>query len=336
MTSDAPPPQPIPTIDLAPFRGGDREAKRAVADAVAAACREVGFLVVSGHRIPPATFEAVFDRYRAFTDLPAQAKQRWHPRGPARQRGYHAVETRGLGGTLGPDAPPDLRESIFLGPVADHRAHYAHLPEAATAYAPNILPDVPAGLAEALIEIYRAYEQLAQELLAVFAVALDLPEDHFAPLIDRHFSILGAHHYPPLERPPAPGQLRCGAHTDFGALTILAMTQGRGGLEARMPDGGWVSVQPGPGELVVNLGDMMERWTNERWISTLHRVAIPPALADAASRRMAVGYFMHPNFDAEVCCIPSCLEPGATPRHPPITAGEHIRRKIDRSHERAT
>jgi isopenicillin N synthase-like dioxygenase len=322
----------IPAIDLAPFLAGDAAGKRAVADAVARACRDVGFLVISGHGVPQAVIDRTVDRLFAFTDLPQADKDRWHPTGPAKQRGYHAVATRGLGRTLGADTPPDLRETIFLGPIDDHRAHYAHLPDAETAYAANILPTEPPGLDTALVDMYRAFERLAADLLRVFAVALDMPEDHFAPLIDRHFSILGAHHYPALTEPPQPGQLRAGEHTDFGALTILAMTEARGGLQARMRDGRWLPVQPGPGELVVNLGDMMERWTNEAWVSTLHRVVTPADLRDAMSRRVAIGYFMHPNYDAEIRCIPTCLAPGAAPRHPPITAGGHIRAKIDRSH----
>lgn len=324
----------IPTIDIAPFLAGDPAGRRDVAARVAAACREAGFLVISGHGIAGATLEQTFERAFAFYDLPAEAKARLAPTGPARQRGYHGVATRSLAATLGQQTPLDLRESTFLGPIDDHRAHYAALPEAATAYAPNILPDQPPGTAEAFTGIYRAYERLALDLLRIFAVALDLPEQHFAPLMRRHFSILGVHHYPALAAAPEPGQLRAGAHTDFGAMTILAMTEGRGGLEARTPDGRWLPVLPAPGELVVNLGDMMQRWTNDRWVSTLHRVVVPQ-VGDSGSRRLSIGYFVHPDFDAEIACIPTCLAPGEAPRYAPITAGGHIAAKIARSHQAA-
>jgi len=324
----------IPTIDIAPFLSGDAAAKRAVADRVAAACREVGFLVISGHGITRATLEHTFERAFAFYDLPAETKAGFAPTGPARQRGYHGVATRSLAATLGQQTPLDLRESTFLGPVDDHREHYAALPEAATAYAPNILPDRPAGTAEAFTGIYRAYERLALDLLRIFAVALDMPEEHFAPLMRRHFSILGVHHYPALATPPEPGQLRAGAHTDFGAMTILAMTEGRGGLEAQTPDGRWLPVLPQPGELVVNLGDMMQRWTNDRWVSTLHRVVVPD-VGDSGSRRLSIGYFVHPDYDAEISCIPTCLVPGGAPKYAPITAGGHIAGKIAKSHKAA-
>lgn len=323
----------IPAIDIGPFLGGDAAAKRSVAEAVRKACEAIGFLVISGHGLPRATIDEVVTRGFAFFDQPGEVKQQWHPTGEAKQRGYHGVATRGLSATLGKDAPKDLRESLFLGPIDDHRADFAHIPDAATAYAPNLIPGQPEGIDAALIGIYRAYERLAADLLRIFAVALEMPEGHFAPLIDRHFSILSVHHYPALNEPPLPGQLRTGEHTDYGALTILATTEARGGLEARAPDGTWLSVTPGPGELVVNLGDMMQRWTNDRWVSTLHRVAVPGDLNDAASRRMSIGYFMHPNYDARIECIPTCLAQGETPKYPVITAGGHIRAKIEASHK---
>ncbi|MFY0614076.1 MAG: isopenicillin N synthase family oxygenase [Hyphomicrobiaceae bacterium] len=325
--------QRIPVTDIAPFLGGDAHDKQHVADDVARACAETGFLVISGHSLAQSTVDAAISGGFAFFDQPAAVKDQYHPTGEAQQRGYHGVETRGLASTLDNNAPKDLRESLFLGPVDDHRATYAHIPQATTAYAANILPAEPVGYDHTLIDIYRGFEHLAADLMRIFAVALKLPEDHFAGLIDKHFSILSTHHYPALTEAPKPGQLRTGAHTDYGALTILAMTDASGGLEARMADGRWIPVQAGRGELVVNLGDMMQRWTNDRWVSTMHRVVTPDKLGDAMSRRLSIGYFMHPNYDAEIRCIPTCLEAGEKPRHPAITAGDHIRTKIEKSHK---
>ncbi len=328
-------PTNIPAIDIAPFLAGDPSGKQGVADAFGTACREIGFAVISGHGIAPETIQQTFDHGFAFFDQPAETKAQWHPTGDAKQRGYHGLATRGLSATLGKDAPKDLRESVFLGPLDDHRTAFAHIPEAATAYAPNLIPDQPAGTDAALTAMYRGFERLAGDILRIVAVALKMPEDHFAPLIDKHFSILSAHHYPALTKPPLPGQLRTGAHTDYGALTILAMTQARGGLQAQLANGDWLPVAPKSGELVVNLGDMMQRWTNDQWVSTMHRVVTPDDLNDAMSRRMSVGYFMHPNYDAEIRCIPTCVPDGQSPRHDPITAGGHIRAKIEASHKGA-
>ncbi|NKB58305.1 MAG: isopenicillin N synthase family oxygenase [Alphaproteobacteria bacterium] len=322
----------VPAIDIAPFLSGDPEGKRAVVDAVRSACRDIGFLVIAGHGLSTDDLARAFTLTRNFFDLPQETKNKWHPTGPSKQRGYHAFETRGLAHTMDANVPLDLRETVFLGPIDDQRAHYEALAEAQPAYWPNTIPTEPQGVDDAAIAIYRGFERLSADLLRIFALALDMPEDHFADKIDRHFSILSCHHYPALTEPPLPNQLRTGAHTDFGAMTILAMTEATGGLEVNMPDGSWAGVQAAPHELVVNLGDMMARWTNDRWRSTLHRVVNPPDLADAMSRRQSIGYFMHPNYDAKIECFPTCLETGDSPRYPAITAGEHIAMKIEKSH----
>ena len=321
----------VPTIDIGGFLDGDADARRAVAAQVAEVCRRTGFLIISGHRFPADLMARATRELFAFFDLPAATKNRWHPTGPSKQRGYHGFATRGLANTLGQQTPPDLRETVFLGPVDDHRAWYAAMPEAATSYAPNRIPTEPAGIDATLVAVYRAYERLAEAMMRIFGAALELPDGFFDGTLDRHFSILSCHHYPVLAEPPLPGQLRTGAHTDFGAMTILAATDAEGGLEVRLPDGSWAAVRPRAGEFVVNLGDMMARWTNGRWASTLHRVVNPP-LAMAQSRRLSIGLFVHPNYDQQITCVPTCLAPGEQPRYPPISAGEHIRRKIERSH----
>src|SRR6185436_13525619 len=204
----------VPTIDLS--RSG-------IADEVARTCEQTGFLIISGHGFPLDLLARAQRELFAFFDLPEATKNRWHPTGASRQRGYHGFATRGLAYTLGQKTPPDLRETVFLGPVDDHRAYYAGMPEAATSYAPNLIPDQPAGLAATLVALYRAYERLAQDMMRVFAAALRLPEGFFDGTLDRHFSIMSCHHYPVLDTPPLPGQLRTGAHTDYGAMDERAL-----------------------------------------------------------------------------------------------------------------
>jgi isopenicillin N synthase-like dioxygenase len=323
----------IQIIDLNSFiNGADRQG---VAHQVACACEEIGFIVVSGSVLPNDLLQRAFAASHAFFDLPQETKARFTPAVKGQQRGYHGMATRNLARTAGQDAPPDLRESVFLGPIDDNSENFADLAEAQSAYVANILPTIPAGIDATLIALYRAFERLTLEVLRVFAYALAMPEDFFADKMSWHFSIMACHHYPPLREPPRPGQLRAGAHTDFGAMTILAMTDGLGGLQARTADGEWTPVTAQPGELIINIGDLMARWTNDRWRSTLHRVVNPPGLSMANSERQSIGFFVHPNYDAPVACIGSCLAPGEMPRYPPITAGRHIKMKIDRSHDRA-
>ena len=174
------------------------------------------------------------------------------------------------------------------------------------------------------------------------ALRCEAPRNYFDDKITHHFSILACHHYPHPLSAPLDGQLRAGAHTDFGAFTILAMQDNgasTGGLEVCMPDGRWRQLRARRGQLVVNLGDMMARWTNDRWVSTLHRVASPVAgeAPEAgrslhASLRSSIGYFMHPDYGAQVRCLPNVLGMGETSTYPPTTAGEHIRAKIARTH----
>jgi isopenicillin N synthase-like dioxygenase len=335
MKTEAPSRGTIPTIDISRFLTGRDEDKRAVAVQIAEACETAGFLILSGHGIAQSVLDGAFQHSRGFFDLEQAEKDRWHTTGTSRQRGYHALATRGLANTLDKSMPLDLRETVFLGPVDDHRARFAEQPDALTAHAPNIYPETPSEFSPALVAIYQSFERLANDILRIFAIALEMPEAYFVDKMDHHFSILSSHHYPALSEPPLPGQLRTGAHTDFGAFTILAMTNAIGGLEALLPDGRWMPIKPRPGTLVVNLGDMMARWTNDRWTSTLHRVVNPPKIGAWGSRRQSIGFFAHPNFDAEIACIPTCLRPGAAPIYPTITAGEHIALKIAKSHQGA-
>ena len=321
----------LPIIDIQPFINGS--ARRNVADQVIEACKEIGFLIIKGHEIEETVINDAFNASKSFFDLPQNIKNKWHPNEPSLQRGYHAFATRGLSYTLGEDTPPDLRETYFMGPIDDHSRHFQDVVSAQKAYAPNILPGDEIDLGVRLINLYRSFEDLSAILLKVFALGLDVHEDYFLKLAKRHFSILSSHNYPPLTKNPKKDQLRTGAHTDFGAITILAIKGNESGLEVLMPDGHWLGVNPPDGCLVVNLGDMMNRWTNGLWKSTLHRVANPQNLNSINSHRQTLGYFMHPDFDALIEVIPSCIARGTVAEFAPIMAGEHIAEKIRASHE---
>ena len=312
----------VPVIDLRPWFDGTR--KQPVARAVADACETIGFLVISGHGVDQGLIDNAFAAATAFYDLPQTDKDRLRPADGASPRGYHAIETKNLAKTLGYDNPPDLREQFYIGPLADRSGAFAHLPHAAALYGPNIWPDAPSDYRLAMTRYYTAMEGLGRALMRIFAVALEVPEAFFDDKIDRHFSTLPANHYPAPIGDPRPGQVRCGEHTDFGSLTILALNDAPGGLQVKTADGTWNDVTALSGQFIVNIGDMMQRWTNGRWVSTLHRVVNPPADRRAESRRLSIGYFLHPNYDAEIACLPSCV--GAHP--PPVLAGELMRQKF--------
>jgi isopenicillin N synthase-like dioxygenase len=318
----------IPVIDLAPYFEGTPEGKRAVARQVAEACDRIGFLVISGHGVPQ---NEVDEAFRVAGDFFAQSdaeKERWRPAESSSARGYHALGTKNLAKTLGYDNPPDLREQFYIGPLENRADAFAHIPEAAALYAGNVWPDPPADYRPVFTRYYRSAEQLGRSLMRIFALALEMPEHFFDDKIDRHFSTMPANYYPPPGDDPLPNQVRCGEHTDFGSLTILAVNDAPGGLQVKMPDGAWESVTATRGQFIVNIGDMMQRWTNDRWPSNLHRVINPPMDKRAASRRMTIGYFLHPNFDAEIACLPTCAGPGNPVRYEPVRAGDLMLRKL--------
>lgn len=316
----------IPVIDIVPFRNGSN--KIGVAETIANACAEVGFFCISGHGIGAELTDSAFSLSRDFFERPTVEKMRYAPIGEVAPRGYAAMASKGLAATLGHNVPKDLREQFMIGTLAPIVPALQGVPEAAGCYAPNVWPDKPDDYRSVFTDLYREFENLAGTLMRIFALGLKLPETYFQDKIDHHFSVLGSNYYPPLDEPPLPGQLRTGEHTDFGSLTILLPTAGPGGLQVRLADGRWADVQPIPGTLIINLGDMMARWTNDKWRSTLHRVANPPDLKAAMSRRQSIAFFCHPNYDAEIRCIESCTGPDRPPLYPPILAGEHMRMKM--------
>ena len=322
MAADA-----VPVIDIGPFLDGSAEGKRRVAAEVASACEAIGFLVIAGHGVPKTLYQQAFALSREFFDLPTEEKMRYRPSEGMAPRGYAALASIGLARTIGEDTPPDLREQFYIGPLEPPPARLAAMPDALPFYQPNIWPQQPAAYRETFGALYRTLEALAGQMMRIFALALDLPESYFDDKIDAHFSTLPVNHYPAPRGDPLPGQLRAGAHTDFGSLTILGFDDAPGGLQVMVSDGEWRDLAPAPGHLVVNLGDMMARWTNDRWKSTLHRVVNPSDLA-AAGWRQTIGYFLHPNYDAEITCIDSCQGPDNPPRYAPIMAGEQMRRKM--------
>ena len=321
--------QRVPVIDLSRWFGLDRAEREAVARQVDRACTEWGFLIVRGHGIDPAIMQEVAAVTHEFFDLPLDEKMQCDSSGRAGGRRYYRLESKSHARTRGNEAAPgDLRETFFAGvepvpgdPIRSASAAPGH-------YAPNIWPAPPWHMRKTRETYSRACDALCHDLLHLAAYALELPAGWFDDRIDRPISRFGAQHYPPLERPPAPGQVRSGAHTDFGTLTLLMTEDKPGGLQVTDMDGRWHDMKPVPGAFIVNLGDRMARWTNDRWRSTPHRVVNPPLEAGAAARRLSIVYFHTPNYDACIECIPSRTDADHPPLYPPILAGEHLAEKL--------
>jgi isopenicillin N synthase-like dioxygenase len=198
-------------------------------------------------------------------------------------------------------------------------------------WSPNLWPSKLPELELTWTAYHRAMQRLADRLMGLFAQALSLPGDYFASSIDRAACGLRGICYPARSAPPGPGQLRAGAHTDYGTLTLLRQDT-VGGLEVTTHDGDWAPVEPINGAFVVNIGDLMATWTNDRWRSTLHRVTDPAADVDGRiPRRHSMPFFHNANWDAQVSCLPTCLAAGEKPKYAPVVAGPHLREKFRRS-----
>jgi isopenicillin N synthase-like dioxygenase len=307
-------------LDLARFEAAPAEGRRGLAAEVDAICRTTGFLNLVGHGVPEATISTLWRQAEAFFALPEAEKCKAAAPYPGYPYGYLPPLAEALARSQGVESAPDLKESFNGGPEAAPPG--LDDPEALSfCYAPTIWPAAPEGFRSAWLDYYRAMEALAARVMRVFAVALDLPEAYFDRYIDAPISALRALNYPALARAPAPGQIRAGAHTDYGSLTILLPQAGSRGLEI-FSQGRWIEVPPAPGAFVINLGDLMARWTNDRWVSTLHRVTIPSD--GGAERRQSFAFFHQPNWDAEI----ASLVAGEPAKYAPVRSGPYLMSKF--------
>jgi isopenicillin N synthase-like dioxygenase len=317
----------FPVIDISTFAGGSPNARESFAARVDEVCRATGFLAIVGHDVASEVITQIQATARGFFDLPLDQKLKVQMPYAGYPYGYAPLQAEALAGSLGDETPPDLKESFSIGPP-DRALKDAELPDLDFRFAPNLWPAEPIQFKEVWLRYYHAMSELAARLMQIFAVALKLPEDFFADKIEEHCSAMRALNYPDGISAPLPGQLRAGAHTDYGSLTILLSDPDPGGLEIYAPEGGWVAVPSVPGAFIVNIGDLMARWTNDRWVSTVHRVICPPSDEPVSQRRQSIAFFHQPNWDAEIRCLPPCLAPGEKPKYPTVTSGAHLREKF--------
>jgi isopenicillin N synthase-like dioxygenase len=309
----------IPVIDLTPARAGGPADRREVARRLDDACREIGFFTLAGHGVPERTVTDLHAAAHAFFALPLADKLASRHPVAGTNRGYHPVGGEALSAANDEAAPPDLKEFFHVGPVDVTGDPYYTGPLGRRHFLPNLWPAVPADFQRAATVYYRTLGRLVIELMRLTALALDRPEHFFDDKVDRSIGAMRLNYYPASPAPPRPGQLRAGAHTDYGGFTILSGEDVPGGLQVRGRDGQWVDVRTDPHRFVVNIGDLLMRWTNDRWLSTLHRVVNPPALAGPGRPRLSIAFFNHPNYDVLIECLAG---PGQA-RHAPVVSGEY-------------
>ena len=300
----------VPVIDFTRFRTGDASDRRAVGDAIAAACEEIGFFYLAGHGIEQHRVEDVFDAARGFFGLPGDARAEamatsdWY-------RGYIPMpEAQPLSRNtrmfeqyrLQPEWPADPED-------AAHAAIFDH-PNRWPAALPTFQPAVDAYL-DAMLA-------LSRDLLCAFALGLGLEETRFDAWFRHPPSQLSLNYYPTLPQAAADDVSNMVAHTDEGPFTILAQDT-NGGLEVKRRDGVWIEAPPIPGAFTINVGDMMMWWSNGRFLSNLHRVRNRGGV-----ERFSVPYFANPDRGVTITPLPELIGDG--PRYPPVRVADHLAR----------
>lgn len=318
----------VPLIDLTPWYEGAPIDRGAVAASVDEALRTSGFLLITGHRVPDGLRREARCAALEFFHLPEAVKRAfetppggrgWTPYGA--EANTYAEASKEEGG----ESPPDLKESYIVGPEPPPGDEEA---AGLTWFAPNVWPAAVPPLREKVLCYQTAMRRLADDLLEVFAVGLGLPDPYFTQRAHRATNTLSLTWYPAREEigPPEPGQFRIGSHSDFGTLTILDRQPGQGALQVFSEGGEWVDAPYDPAAFTVNIGDMMARWTGDRWRSTRHRVLAPPPDA-SAEELLSLVYFFEIDFDVVVETLPA---PAAGPnRYEPVVAGDYLQSKFD-------
>ena len=300
----------IPAIDLSGFLDGTD--KRGVADRIGVACRDIGFFYVTGHGIPATRVEETFAQCRRFFALPEARKMAIHIARSRAHRGYYPLFEE----NTDPALTADLKEGFDIARelAADHPDVIAGKP----LHGPNQWPADLDGFRATSERYYAEMIGLANALMRAIALSLDLDEHYFAAKTDAPLAQLRMLHYPPQAGHIAHATLGCGAHTDYGCLTILAQDS-IPGLQIRNAAGEWIAAPPLPGSLVINLGDQLARWTNDLFKATPHRV-----INASGAERYSLPFFFDPNWDARVECLATCQDPQHPPKYEPVLAGPYL------------
>ena len=311
--------QRIPIIDVSAARSGGLASRQAIAREIDATCREIGFFTITGHGVPVATMDELRSKAHTFFALPLEEKcKAIHPV-PGTPRGFRAQGLEALAHANAGTTPADLKEFYHLGRENWPEETYYTGPEGRRYFIPNLWPRTPEGFAHAAAVYYAEMEKLAALMMRLTALALGLEEHFFDDKIDRHVSAMRLNFYPEQTSTPKPGQLRAGAHTDYGGFTILNGENVPGGLQVLAKNRQWIDVETHPDTFVINIGDLLMRWTNDRWVSNTHRVVNPPAAVASRAKRLSIAFFQQPNYDALI----ECVAPPGKAKYPPVKSGEY-------------
>ena len=313
----------VPVLDLTPWYAQDAAGRSDLARQLDAALRSVGFFLITGHGVPDGLGERVRAASRAFFDLPDDVKRRY-----AVTVGGHGWLPPGVEANAyaeGTETPPDLKESYSMG--ADQPVGIPEVDD--YWFRPNVWPAEVPELKNACTEYLSHMRRLADDLLELSAAGLGLAPDFFTSRSDHPTHTMNINWYPPISvvGEPLPGQYRIGPHTDFGTVTILDRQPGSGGLQVWDAAGdAWEDAPFVPGSFTINTGDLLARWSGDRWTSNRHRV-LPPSSDSPTESLISLVYFHETNHDTVV----EALQPpiGRPNSHPPVVASAFLRRLLD-------
>lgn len=302
----------LPLIDISGLRSHDPVDQHLVAEQLRQACEQRGFFYITGHGIDPALISSLFAASQRFFDLPMTEKLAVDKKLSRCNRGYEPLRAQ----TLESGAPPDLKESFYAG--AEVAANDARVLAGRFNTGPNQWPETLPDFRAVMQNYYQAAYGLGATIVRGLALSLGVPVSHFDGYLKEAAATLRLLHYPPQPANPAPGEKGCGEHTDFGGVTLLLQDEA-GGLQVWDKNlDSWIDAPPVPGAFVVNIGDLFARWTNDRYVSTLHRV-----INVSGRERYSVPFFFTGNPLHKVECIPTCLDEGELPRYPAVTVEQH-------------
>lgn len=302
----------LPIIDISGLRSGSLDERGKVAQQIGVACRDKGFFYIIGHEIPVELQERVIEQAALLFALPDDEKAKVNKSLSCANRGYEPLRNQ----VLEAGAPPDVKEGFYMG--QDKPLDHPDVQRGKFNQGPNLWPEGLADFRPTMERYQRELEAVAQLLMRGVALSLGLPEQHFDPFCEDAMATLRLLHYPPQAANAAPGEKGCGAHTDWGGLTLLLQDRNSGLQVWDQQRKNWIWATPVPGSYVVNLGDLIARWTNDLYRSTLHRV-----VNLSGNERYSVPYFYSGNVEQRIECIPECLMPGESPKYPVITVQEH-------------
>lgn len=305
----------IPVVDLADFTSGDPVLKANFVNQLGRAYEEVGFVAVKNHAVPDQLIADLYKYVQQFFSLPLEKKKKYEIPELAGQRGYTSF---GKEHAKGSDAP-DLKEFFQYGQKAEGN-HF--VPEE---YPENVSVNEIADFNPTFHKAYRSFEESGKKLLQAIALYLGLDEFYFDNWVNNGNSILRAIHYPPITNEPK-SAIRAEQHEDINLITLLVGASADG-LQILTKQNEWVGVTSLPEQIVVNVGDMLQRLTNNKLRSTTHRVVNPPRELWHTSR-FSIPFFLHPKGNMSLACLESCIDEANPKRYPDATAGEYLDERL--------